>query len=90
MFLGRLDELGARARPELETKVRELAATIQEKMERMRALVAEIKRHKLDSARAALDKAKAELRALHRSLRRDWKTWGRLGQVVLSPSASAA
>jgi len=84
MFLGRLSELGANARPELEAKVRELAATIQEKMERMRALAAEIKRHKVESARAAMEKARAELRELHRSLRRDWKSWGQLGELVLT------
>jgi stearoyl-CoA desaturase (delta-9 desaturase) len=87
-FLARLEQLGASAMPELERHVRELAARIQDKVERMGVVAGEIRQLKRERTRQALESARAELRALKHGLRHDWKSWKRLGALIPEPAAA--
>ena len=79
-----LSTLAERPAPELEGSVRETAARIQEKLERMGSLDGEIRELRQSPSPQGLDTARGELRALERSLRQDWKSWKLLGDQLLA------
>jgi len=78
LLAGWLTRAGER-RAELEARVRELGDRMHEKIARIRALADEAKRGRLETQRRAV---RNEMKALKRSLRRDWASWIRLGDMV--------
>jgi stearoyl-CoA desaturase (delta-9 desaturase) len=75
------------SRPELERRVRQLAAAMHEKLNRLHELVDELGELKRAKAlRELYRRRRAEIRVLKTSLRTDWKAWARLCGQVLEPS----
>ncbi len=74
---------------ELEQKILQLSEAIREKLNRVQGLADEIRKLKRGGAARERIKARlAELRRVKQSLRRDWRSWGRLCGVVLEPTAT--
>lgn len=82
-----LDTLKERAhikKLELEQTIHHLADCLQAKLSRLSLLVEEAKRLKRARAeRATLRAVRRERKALHQSIRRDWRAWSRLCRAVL-------
>jgi len=74
---------------ELEEKIHQLADAMRAKLNRMHALAEQAKRHKRQKERALVRAARAELKSLKQSLRKDWKAWASLCGTVLEPSPVA-
>lgn len=74
---------------EIEQRIEQLAAAMQEKLARISALVEERKKLKNAREQGRLQTVRRELAALQQSFRQDWRNWGQLCRTVLaSPTAA--
>ena len=87
LLLKLLKEQAQQTKIELESRVNQLFDAMHVKLNRISALVDQVKQLKrLRTERAALVAARNELKSLKQSMRQDWRDWSQLCGLVLEPA----
>ncbi len=84
LFLATLSSKAHARKQELIVAMQQLAASLEEKLQRMKVLVEE-RRAAFKSRRAQLSR---ELRAVKKNLRQEWRQWYELGREILNARAA--